>query len=134
MSSPHQRVIKVVRNSDKATKDYFKISHKNFYTAMYNLKTNSFKLYCYLCDNKDGYEFDLYPCDFQRLANVKDDTYRSAFNDLMEKGYLLPHKTKKTVFMFLEESNNDLSFPDKADKIESLNKEDFDFERKNNFT
>lgn len=31
---------------------------------MYNLKGNTFKLYCYLADNKNGYEMDLYPCDF----------------------------------------------------------------------
>lgn len=61
--------------SEKATKDFFKISNRNLYTALYNLKTNSFKLYCYLCDNANGYEFDLYSCDFERIANVSPDTY-----------------------------------------------------------
>ena len=101
---------------------------------MYNLKTNSFKLYCYLCDNSNGYEFDLYPCDFQRIANVSDDTYRKAFKDLLEKGYLVPHKEKKTTYMFLEESNKRLSPPPTADTIISMTEEEFELDKELNFT
>lgn len=134
MSYPHQRTIKVKRSSDKALKDFFKISNKNLQIAMYNLKTNSFKLYCYLCDNSNGYEFDLYPCDFQRIAHVSDDTYRNAFKDLIEKGYLVPHKEKKETYMFLEESNNNLNPPPEADKIVSMNEDEFELDKEKNFT
>ncbi len=134
MSYANQRKILVKRVSERAMKDFFKISNKNLYTAMYNLKTNSFKLYCYLCDNANGYEFDLYACDFERIANVSPETYQSAFNDLVKKGYLIRHKTSKTTFMFTEVSINNLSFPDKADVIASLNEEEFEVEKENNFT
>ena len=122
------------RFSDKASKDFFKISNKNLQIAMYNLKTNSFKLYCYLCDNANGYEFDLYSCDFERIANVSPDTYQKAFNTLIEKGYLRPHKSSKTTFMFTEESIYDLPLPDEIDNIVSLNEEDFLTEKEKNFT
>jgi hypothetical protein len=98
---------------------------------MYNLKTNSFKLYCYLCDNANGYEFDLYSCDFERIANVSNDTYLKAFKDLIEKGYLVAHPSKKNTFLFLEESNKkDLPLPPKADSIVSLSEEEFELEKK----
>jgi len=65
---------------------------------MYNLKGNAFKLYCYLCDNANGWEFDLYPCDFIRVANVSKDTYYSAFKELVKLGYLKESKIRKNVF------------------------------------
>ena len=97
---------------------------------MYNLKTNSFKLYCYLCDNANGYEFDLYSCDFERIANVSNDTYLKAFNDLKTKGYLVAHKSKKNTYLFLEESNKELPLPPKPDSIVSLSEEEFELEKK----
>ena len=75
---------------------------------MYNLKGNTFKLYCYLADNKNGYEMDLYPCDFQKIANVSYDTYKRSFNELLEKGFLLKHKSDSNIFMFVEESTKNL--------------------------
>ena len=69
---------------------------------MYNLKGNAFKLYCYLCNNEMGYTMDLYPCDFCNVANVSNDTYRSAFNELVEKGYLVNDADHKTVYHFME--------------------------------
>lgn len=102
---------------------------------MFNIKTmGGIKLYLYLCDNANGYEFDLYSCDFERIANVSPDTYLDAFNLLVEKGYLIPHKTSKTTYMFLEESIYNLSFPDKADKIVTLDESEFEMEKKRNFT
>ena len=130
MSSPHQRTILVKRVSEKVQKDYFKISNKNLQKAMYNLKTNSFKLFCYLCDNSNGYTFDLYSCDFQRIAHVIEDTYLKAFNDLVDKGYLVEHPSKKNTYIFLEESNKELPSPPKWDAIKSLNEDEFELEKK----
>lgn len=134
MSYPNQRKIKVKRYTDKVQKDYFKISNRNLQIAMYNLKGNTFKLYCYLADNKNGYEMDLYPCDFQKIANVSYDTYKRSFNELMENGYLLKHKTDKNIFMFVEESILKLDCPtDNIDCIESINEEDFELDKTKNF-
>lgn len=107
-------------------KDYFKISNANLRLAMYNLKGNAFKLYCYLCDNKNQWEMDLYPCDFQRVANVSADTYRSAFNQLVENGYLRPSKTRKNVYQFVEESETAKPVPEIEDKIQVVDEEEFE--------
>ena len=55
---------------------------------MYNLKGNAFKLWIYFVDNAEGYTMDLYPVDFCTKANVSVSTYRRAFEDLLDKGYL----------------------------------------------
>lgn len=107
-------------------KDYFKISNTNLRLAMYNLKGNAFKLYCYLCDNRNQWEMDLYPCDFQRVANVSPDTYRAAFKQLVEKGYLRPSKTRKNVYQFVEESDTAEPIPTAADEIQVVGEEEFE--------
>ena len=120
MSVPNQRRIIVMRTTEAVRKDYFKISNANLRLAMYNLKGNAFKLYCYLCDNKNQWELDLYPCDFQRVANVSADTYRSAFKQLVDKGYL-ESKTAKPI-------------PIEEDEIEVLDQEEFETLRDKEFS
>ena len=134
MSVANQRKILVKRSSESIRKDFFKISNNNLETAMYNLKGNAFKLYCYLCDNKDGYIMELYPIDFQRKANVSYDTYIKSFNILKKKGYLLPSKTSKNTFMFVEESSIAEKIPQRKDTIISLDEEQFEIEREKDFT
>lgn len=134
MAVANQRKILVKRYTDTVKKDYFKISNRNLQIAMYNLKPNTFKLYCYLADNSQGYELDLYPCDFERVANVSYDTYKRSFNELLEQGFLIPHNDKPNVFLFREESKKKLHCPmDARDKIESLSEDEFDQEEKENF-
>ncbi len=126
MSVPNQRKIIIKRTTEAVRKDYFKISNANLRLAMYNLKGNAFKLYCYLCDNKNQWEMDLYPCDFQRVANVSADTYRSAFNQLVENGYLRPSKTRKNVYQFVEESELAVPVPEMEDEIQVVDEEEFE--------
>ena len=135
MSVANQRKILVKRSSESVRKDFFKISNKNLETAMYNLKGNAFKLYCYLCDNRDGYIMELYPIDFQRKANVSYDTYIKSFNILKKKGYLLPSKTSKNTFMFVEASEIAEDIPEKQETvIISLDEEEFEIEKDKDFT
>ncbi len=126
MSVPNQRKIIVKRTTDTVRKEYFKISNKNLRLAMYNLKGNAFKLYCYLCDNEDGWDFDLYPCDFQRVANVSHDTYLSAFKQLEEKGYLKQSNTRKNVYRFKEEGSKASPIPQKQDEIQTIDETEFE--------
>lgn len=102
---------------------------------MLNLKPNTFKLYCYLADNANGYELNLYPCDFEKVANVSYDTYKRSFEELVEKGFLLRHKDNNNLFLFTEESeSNELLDPEKRwDKIESVSEEEFYYEKSKNF-
>lgn len=134
MSVPNQRKIIVMRTTEAVRKDYFKISNANLRLAMYNLKGNAFKLYCYLCDNKNQWELDLYPCDFQKVANVSADTYRAAFNQLVDKGYLKPSKTRRNVYQFVEESEEADPIPIQEDEIQVVDKEEFETMRNKEFS
>ena len=133
MSNSNQRTIIVKRTTDAVRKDYFKISNENFREAMYNLKGNAFKLYCYLCDNANGWEFDLYPCDFIRVANVSKDTYYSAFKELVKLGYLKESKIRKNVFQFVEKGENAVKVPEWQDKIQVLEEDEFETVSKEEF-
>lgn len=93
---------------------------------MYNLKGNAFKLYCYLCNNKHNLPLDLYPCDFCNVANVSNDTYRSAFKELEEKGYLVKHADSKTTYYFNEKSEEAQKVPNTYDLIETVDKKTYD--------
>ena len=119
------------RYSDEARKDYFKVSNENFREAMFNLRDNSFKLWAYLCDNKDGYQFDMYPCDFCRISGLSYDTYKRSFEKLKELGYLIPHKQDSNIFMFLEKSQSDKI--NKIDAVVSVNEKDFEIMREKDF-
>ena len=122
MSSPNQRKIIIIRNNDR-TKSFFQISNKSFFQAMYVLKGNAFKLYCYLCDNKDGITMDLYGCDFCRVANLSNDTYLKAFKELEKQGYLIQDAEKKTVYYFMEQSKIAEEMPNAQDLIQTVDKD-----------
>lgn len=126
MAHSNQRTIVVKRTSLNVRKDYYKISTKNLHLAMYNLPGNAFKLYCYLCNNQHDYQFDLYPCDFERICHVSKDTYLSAFNKLVEKGYLKPSEKTKDLYFFKEEGEKAEQIPQWEDKIKVVDKEEFD--------
>lgn len=89
---------------------------------MYNLRANSFKLWCYLCDNQNKVLY-LYPCDFCNVANVSVDTYRNAFDELEKKGYLVKDPDAKTKYWFMERSEEAEPIPTLTDLIETVDKE-----------
>ncbi len=125
MSVPNQKKIMIERTSDRISKDYFKVSNENLETAMYNLKGNTFKLWIYFADNKNGYTMELYPVDFCLKAGVSDSTYRRAFDDLLEKGYLQQSTKNNNLYIFREHSNSkEIRKPDTVNSIDTDNFEE----------
>ena len=126
MSVPNQKKILIERTSANAKKDYLKVSNENLQLAMYNLKANSFKLWVYFVDNADGYKFDLYPVDFCTKAGVSDGTYRRAFEELEEKGYLRESQKPdyKNVYLFSE--TGDITKIKKPDIVNSIDTDSFE--------
>ena len=120
MSVPNQKKILIQRTSDTAKKDFLKVSNRNLETAMYNLKGNTFKLWIYFTDNMNGYAMDLYPVDFCTKARVSDSTYRRAFDELEEKGYLIRSEKQSNLYMFTEESiSENIEIPDAVNSIDT---------------
>lgn len=106
MAAPNQRIIYVERVSSQARADFFKIGHLQLDRAASDLGANAFKLYVYLCDNKDSFRLELSSKDFIAWSNTSDSTYDRAFNELKDKQYLIQSQDKKNVYLFVEESRN----------------------------
>lgn len=115
-------LIQRAKESVYAQKDYLKVANNILEVAMYNLKGNSFKLWVYFTDNAEGYTMDLYPVDFCTKAKVSDSTYRRAFEDLLEKGYLRQSDKDSNVYIFYEVSDSDkIEYPDKVNSLDTDN-------------
>lgn len=121
MSVPNQKKIIIERSSDNVRKDYLKVSNDSLRSAMYNLGSSAFLLWIYFVDNAHGYSMDLYPVDFCSITGLSDSTYRRAFKELEEKGYLVQSAKIKNLYMFKECSPSSIN----PDIINSLDKQDF---------
>lgn len=106
MAAPNQRIIYIERISANAKKDFFKIGHEQLNKAASDLNGNAFKLYIYLCNNKDSFRLELSSKDFIRWSGTSDSTYDRAFRELKDKQYLIQAKGKKNVYLFVEQSRN----------------------------
>jgi hypothetical protein len=89
--SPNQYKIKiekekVVQTNDKRT--YFLSYNDTMRQAARELSGNEFKLYIYFLSNKDGYESFFSPKDVKQQFGMCEDTARSCFHKLIEKGYI----------------------------------------------
>ena len=129
MSVPNQKTIFIVRSSENVRKDFLKVSNMNLESAMFNLKGNAFKLWCYFADNANGYQLDLYPVKFCSMADVSRSTYDRAFDELEEKGYLMKSKVMKNMYLFNEVS----SIAKKPDVVKSVEEKDIDSIKKKYF-
>ena len=58
-------------------------------TAAIELSPGSLKLYLYLVENVDGYDFWLSPSDVQKSYGISKSTYDRAKAQLIEKGYIV---------------------------------------------
>ena len=131
MSVPNQKKILIQRSSDRVQRDFLKVSNESLEIAMYNLKGNAFKLWIYFADNKNGYSMDLYPVDFCTKARVSDSTYRRAFEELENKGFLIKSNKQKNLYLFREVSLSDEI--EKPDEINSIDTESFAELKRNYF-
>lgn len=122
MSVPNQKKIIIERTTDQVRKNYLKVSNENLKSAMYNLGSSAFLLWIYFMDNSNGYPLDLYPVDFCNITGLSDSTYRRAFKELEDKGYLLHSKKQKNLYLFKELS----ATAKQPDVVNSLNSDDFE--------
>ena len=123
MSVPNQRVIYIMRDSENARSNFFKIGHKQLDKAVNDLNANTFKLYIYLANNKDNYKLELSSKHFILWSGTSDSTYDRAFKELKEKGYLIEIPDKRNAYFFVEESKT-YNQRHKEDRIIIQDKED----------
>lgn len=105
---PNQRVLTISKQPTDKTHLYTCNNLEALGQAARALQTKGgFKLYMYLAKNQDKYNFALYSSDFLNWSGMGIAAYNSAFNELKEKGYLIPKdasKEKETIFTFFDKS------------------------------
>ena len=103
MGVPNQRIIYINRQMDMQS-DYLKLKNESLRKAMRDLDGKGFKLWMYLVDNAQGYKKEMYVVDFVEKSGVSESSYRRAWKDLQDKGYIIQSEKCDSVYMFVEQS------------------------------
>lgn len=51
---------------------------------------SAFRIYLYMCMNKNGYEFALSSQDVMSVMGISSSSYKRGIKELIEKGWLIP--------------------------------------------
>lgn len=102
---PHQRTIQI----NKAPTDKAHLYTANNLAAIdeaaSRLQTfGGFKLYIYLAKNQNKYTFALSSKAFFDWCGLGIQAYRTAFNELVSQGYLVPDEKQKDLYAFYDKS------------------------------
>ena len=101
MSVPNQRQITINKEPTNKSNLYTANNLAALDEAARRLQSKGgFKLYMYLAKNQDKYKFDLSSSDFMLWSGLGIAAYRTAFDELVENGYLLLKENTDTVFTF----------------------------------
>lgn len=94
----------IVKTDKKEWEGYLVIGLEEIREAAKALNDGELKLYLYLAENKDKYEFALSPKDFIQKYGVSESTYRRAKRKLVELGYLQVIDNKLNFFTNLNDN------------------------------
>lgn len=90
----NQRIIKVNKGPCDKNYLYTQFNLQALDDAMEKLTSQAgIKLWLYIGKNANSWEFALSSKDFQEKANCGEKAYRTAFEELVECGYLVPKGT-----------------------------------------
>lgn len=99
-SNPNQR--RITYHKIEGTAGYTKINIQAAQDAMKNLSYSAYMLYSYMALNANNYEDWFSPAILLQKTSCTESTYRKAFAELLEKGYLVPDENWKSHFTFYE--------------------------------
>lgn len=98
---PHQRTIKVGKSTTDKSHKYTTNNLEALAEASKNLQSlGGFKLYMYLAKNQENYELALSNADFKEWSGLERRAYTTAFEELKEKGYLVPLNDSESIYFF----------------------------------
>ena len=75
--------------------DFLMVSNEEWMEAARNLKPTTTLFYLYFAANKDGYQMALSPTAISKDLGISKSAYHNAFNELIEKGYMVKCGTKE---------------------------------------
>lgn len=126
---PNQRTITVKK--EQADKNHlYTINNLQALDEAVNVlqSKGGFKLYMYLAKNQNNYNFALSSADFCQWSGLAMTAYKTAFEELKEKGYLIPkdkQNTRETIYTFYEKArieNNNVENKNKQDTNDNSNR------------
>ena len=83
---PNQKIIHI--NKGDYTQNYLTVGIGEWIEASKNLKSITFKIYLYLCGNKDGLDLALSRQDVINKLGISLDSYKRAIKELTDKKYI----------------------------------------------
>ena len=130
----NQKIIIVSKELADKRHPYTIINLEALRYARQLLKVSDFKVWTYIAENQNQYTFALSCVAFCRECGISKNTYHTAIQSLIEKGFLVPQKAEKNnTYIFYElpkketdpESEEDASIQIPPDKISELQKFQF---------
>ena len=99
-----QKAIRIIRAEANKDNPYIVANRAAEQKAMKTLQGSAFKVWCYLRDNKNEYEFALTSIDVCPKCGISKPTYLAAVRELEAKQYLIPVELSSEVsgYLFLE--------------------------------
>lgn len=102
---PNQRTIIVHKSPTNKQNLYATLNLSALDEAASQIESQGgFKLYIYLAKNQNNYDFALSSSHFQEWSGCGKQAYTSGFNELVEKGYLVPNPKVKNGFIFYDKA------------------------------
>jgi len=99
----------IIIHKEKVLKDterlYLCCYNDNLYKALQELDGSDFKVFIYLCSQKNNFKFDYSPTYLSKKLNLSTNTLKAAFHRLEERGYLVAINDNKTIYNFYENVN-----------------------------
>lgn len=118
---PNQKVVHINKPT-KYSDSYLSVGNEQWQKACLDMNYTEFKLYLYLCGNKDGFDLALSRKDVMNCLGVSKNTYLRAVEGLAEKGYIVPKKGN--VYDFFECPEDEEGF----DSMQGCSLQDSDVE------
>ena len=102
MSVPNQKTIKLARRTPRDSEHLYAMTNIDaLQAAMQALNGSGLKLWLYLNKNQDGYRFELSRVECAKWG-IKKDSYYSAVQELIDKGFLVQDHIGSSLFWFHE--------------------------------
>ena len=99
-TNPNQKTIRIEKEQCDKNNLYALYNLNALQSAMLDLKGETFKLWCYLNKNQNGYTLALSKVDALRWGIGSKSSYDRAIAELIQKGYLV--KTQGNCYNFYE--------------------------------
>ena len=104
MSVPNQKIVKLAARTKRDADHLYSMNNLDaLQDAMQALNGSGLKLWLYMNKNQDDYRFELSRADCAKWG-IKKDSYYSAVDELIQKGFLVQDHYGSNLFWFHEKA------------------------------